>query len=205
MYRGERFNAISHLVGASLALVGLVVLIVVSSLHRDAWRTASVTIYGVSLLLLYTSSTLYHSLRGRAKRVFQHLDHTAIYLLIAGTYTPLTLVALRGRMGWWLFGAVWTLAAFGALQEFRKVKGERILSVAIYILMGWLAVVALGPLMAVLGAGGLAWLVAGGVFYTAGIAFYALDGRLPVFHGVWHLFVLAGSLAHYILILRWVA
>ena len=205
MYHGERFNAISHLVGAGLALVGLVVLIVVSSLHGDAWRVVSVTIYGVSLLALYTSSTLYHSLRGRAKRVFRHLDHTAIYLLIAGSYPPFTLVSLRGRLGWWMFGVVWALAAFGALQEFRHVKGERILSVVIYIVMGWLAVLALGPLMMALGPAGLSWLVAGGVCYTAGIVFYALDGRLPAFHGIWHLFVLAGSVAHYVAILGFVA
>ena len=205
MYHGERFNAISHLVGAGLALIGLVALIVVSSLHGDAWRIASVTIYGVTLLVLYTSSTLYHSLRGRAKRVFRHLDHTAIYLLIAGTYTPFTLVSLRGRLGWWMFGAVWTLAAFGALQEFRHVKGERILSVVIYIVMGWLAVLTLGPLMTALGPTGLAWLVAGGLCYTGGIVFYAFDGRMPVFHGVWHLFVLAGSVAHYVAILGFVA
>ena len=205
MHHGERFNAISHLVGAGLALVGLVVLIVVSSSHGDPWRIASVTIYGVSLLVLYTSSTLYHSLRGRAKRVFRHLDHTAIYLLIAGTYTPLTLVPLRGRLGWWMFGAVWTLAAFGALQEFRHVKGERILSVVIYIVMGWLAALALGPLMAALGPAGVGWVVAGGLCYTAGIVFYAFDGRLPAFHGIWHLFVLGGSLAHYVAILAYVA
>lgn len=205
MYRGERFNAISHLVGAGLALVGLVVLIVVSSLHGGARRIASVTVYGVSLLVLYTSSTLYHSLRGRAKRVFQHLDHTAIYLLIAGSYTPFTLVSLGGRLGWWMFGAVWALAALGALQEFRHVKGERVLSVVIYIVMGWLAVLALGPLKTALGPAGLAWLVAGGLCYTGGIAFYALDGRLPAFHGVWHLFVLAGSLCQFVSVVRYVA
>ncbi len=201
MHQAERFNAITHLVGAGLALVGLVVLVVVSSLHGGAWRIVSVSVYGVSLLVLYTFSTLYHSLRGPAKRVFQHLDHTAIYLLIAGTYTPLTLVVLRGRLGWWLFGSVWTLAVFGALQEFRHVKGERILSVVIYVIMGWLAIVALGPLVAVIGPGWLAWLVGGGICYTAGIVFYAFDRRLPIFHGIWHLFVLAGSLAHYVVIL----
>lgn len=205
MYYGERFNAITHLVGAVLALIGLVALVIVSSLHGDARRIASVSIYGTSLLVLYTSSTLYHSMRGRAKQVFRHLDHTAIYLLIAGTYTPLTLVTLGGRLGWRLFGAVWALAAVGALQEFRKVKGERILSVVIYVVMGWLAVVALGPLVAAIGIGGFAWLAAGGLFYTAGIVFYALDSKLPVFHGVWHLFVLAGSLAHFIVILVYVA
>jgi hemolysin III len=205
MYRGERFNSITHLVGACLALVGLVVLVVVASRHGGARRILSVSIYGASLLALYTFSTLYHSLRGRAKRVFQHLDHTAIYLLIAGSYTPLTLVALRGRLGSALFAAVWALAVVGALQEFRRVKGERILSMVIYVAMGWLAVVALGPLAEAIGSVGVAWLVVGGVCYTAGIGFYLFDRRLPVFHGIWHLFVLAGSLAHYVVVLVWVA
>jgi hemolysin III len=205
MQHGERFNAITHLVGTILALAGLVVLIVVSSMHRDPWRIVSVTIYGVSLVVLYTSSTLYHSVTGPAKRVFRHFDHTAIYLLIAGSYTPFTLVSLRGRLGWWMFSTVWALAAVGALQEFRKVKGERILSVVIYVVMGWLAMVAIKPLAVALGPGGLAWLMAGGVCYTGGIAFYAFDHKLPVFHGVWHLFVLAGSLAHFVVILERVA
>jgi hemolysin III len=201
MYHGERFNSITHLVGAALALVGLVVLIVDAVLHGGAMKIVSVSIYGLSLLALYTCSTLYHSLRGAAKRVFQRLDHTAIYLLIAGTYTPLTLIVLRGRLGWWLFGIVWGLAAVGALQEFRHVKGERVLSLVIYIAMGWLAVVALRPLADALGPWGVAGLVAGGLSYTGGIAFYALDRRVPMFHGVWHLFVLAGSIAHYLVIL----
>jgi hemolysin III len=203
MYHGERFNSITHLVGASLALAGAAVLIVFASLHGDALRIVSVSIYGASLFALYTFSTLYHSLRGRAKRVFRHLDHTAIYLLIAGTYTPLTLVVLRGRFGWWLFGAIWALAAIGAMQEFRKVKGERVLSVFLYVAMGWLGVFALGPLARAIGPTGLAWLFGGGVLYTAGIAFYAFDRRLPLFHGIWHLFVLAGSLAHYVVVLRY--
>ena len=203
MYPGERFNSISHLVGACLALVGSVVLIVLASLHGDARKIVSLSIYSVSLLALYTFSTLYHSLKGRAKRVFRHLDHTAIYLLIAGSYTPLTLVVLGGRLGWALFAAVWALAVIGVVQEFRKVKGERVLSVVIYVTMGWLAVVALGPLARALGTAGFAGLISGGVFYTAGIAFYALDRRLPVFHGIWHLFVLAGSVAHYLVVLAY--
>jgi hemolysin III len=203
MYPGERFNSISHLIGACLALVGTVVLIVLASLHGDARKIVSLSIYGASLLALYTFSTLYHSLRGRAKRVFRHLDHTAIYVLIAGSYTPLTLVVLRGRLGWSLFVAVWTLAVVGVVQEFRKVKGERILSVVIYVTMGWLAVVAFGPLARALGPVGLAGLISGGIFYTGGIIFYALDRRQPVFHGVWHLFVLAGSVAHYIVVLAY--
>jgi hemolysin III len=200
MYHGERFNSITHLVGAGLALAGAVALIVFASLHGDAQRIVSVSIYGASLLALYTFSTLYHSLKGRAKRVFRHLDHTAIYLLIAGTYTPLTLVVLKGRLGWWLCGTVWALAVIGAVQEFRKVKGERILSVVLYVAMGWLGAIAFGPLARAIGPAGLAWLVGGGVFYTAGIAFYAFDRRLPLFHGIWHLFVLAGSVAHYVVV-----
>jgi hemolysin III len=203
MYHGERFNSISHLVGACLALVGTVVLVVLASLHGDARKIVSLSIYGVSLLTLYTASTLYHSLKGRAKRVFRHLDHTAIYLLIAGSYTPLTLVVLGGRLGWALFAAVWALAVIGVAQEFRKVKGQRVLSVVIYVTMGWLAVVALGPLARALGTAGLAGLISGGIFYTAGIVFYALDHRLPVFHGIWHLFVLAGSIAHYVVVLAY--
>ena len=203
MYHGERFNSVTHLVGASLALAGAAALIVLASLHGDAKRIVSVSIYGASLLSLYTVSTLYHSLRGRAKRVFRQLDHTAIYILIAGTYTPLTLVVLGGRLGWWLFGAVWVLAAIGMVQEFRKVQGERVLSVVLYVAMGWLGVVAFGPLFRVIGTGGLAGLLAGGLFYTAGIGFYAFDRRLPVFHGIWHLFVLAGSVAHYIVVLAY--
>ncbi|HEX7486442.1 MAG TPA: hemolysin III family protein [Vicinamibacterales bacterium] len=205
MHHGERFNSITHLVGAMLALVGLVVLVVVARLHGGVGRIVSVSIYGASLLMLYTFSTLYHSLTGTAKRVFQHLDHTAIYLLIAGTYTPLTLVVLGGRTGWSLFAAVWTLAVVGALQEFRRVKGERVLSVVIYLAMGWMAVFALGPLVKAIGPAGLAWIVGGGVCYTAGVGFYAFDRRLPVFHGVWHLFVLAGSLAHYVVVLAYAA
>jgi hemolysin III len=203
MYHGERFNSITHLVGAALALAGAVVLIVLASLHGDARKIVSVSIYGASLLTLYTVSTLYHSVKGRAKGILRHLDHTAIYLLIAGSYTPFTLVVLGGRLGWWLFAAVWTMAAVGAIQEFREVKGERVLSVVLYVAMGWLAVVALGPLARALGTAGLAWMIGGGVFYTAGIAFYAFDRRLPVFHGIWHLFVLAGSVSHYIVILSY--
>jgi hemolysin III len=204
MYKGERFNSITHLVGAGLALAGLVVLVVVAAQDGDARRVVSFSIYGATLLALYTSSTLYHSVRGPAKRVFQHLDHTAIYLLIAGTYTPFTMVALRGRLGWLLLTAVWSLAAVGALQEFRHVRGERVLSVVIYLTMGWLGIVAFRPLVGAIGPAGLAWLVAGGVFYTAGVGFYAFDKRLPVLHGVWHLFVLAGSIAHYVVVLAYI-
>jgi hemolysin III len=204
VYKGERFNSITHLVGAVLALVGLVVLVVLAALHGGAVRIVSASVYGASLLILYTSSTLYHSFRGAAKRVFRQMDHVAIYLLIAGTYTPFTLVVLKGRLGWWLFGAVWSLAVVGVLQEFRRSERRR-LSVVIYVAMGWLAALALKPLAVALGTAGLVWLLAGGICYTAGVVFYALDRRVPVFHGVWHLFVLAGSLAHFVVIFREIA
>ena len=155
MYQGERFNSITHLVGAVLALVGLIVLVVQAALHGGALRIVSASVYGASLLILYTSSTLYHSVRGAAKRVFRQLDHVAIYLLIAGTYTPFTLVVLGGRLGWWLFGAVWALALVGILQEFRKAKGQRILSLVIYLGMGWVGVLAFRPLAGALGTAGL--------------------------------------------------
>ena len=201
MYPGERLNSITHLVGACLACAGLVVLVVWAALYGDARRVVSFTIYGATLLLLYTFSTLYHSLRGRAKRVFQYLDHGAIYLLIAGTYTPFALVAIRGRLGWSILAIVWSLALAGILLEFRRLKGRRILAVTIYVVMGWLGIVALRPLAAALGPAGLVWLLAGGVFYTVGIAFYAADKRLPAGHAVWHLFVIAGSVSHYLAIL----
>ena len=200
---GEAFNSITHLVGACLACAGLVVLVVQASLYGDARRIVSVSIYGSTLLLLYLFSTLYHSLRGTAKRVFQYLDHGAIYLLIAGTYTPFALVALRGRLGWALLAVVWSLAVVGILLEFRYKDGRRVLAVVIYVTMGWLGVVAIRPLVAVLGTAGAAWLVAGGLFYTVGIIFYATDKRLRGAHGIWHLFVIAGSAAHYVVVLRY--
>ena len=205
MYHGERFNAISHLFGAGLAAAGLAVLVVVASLKGDPWRIVGVSIYGTMLLVLYVASTLYHSLRGRAKTVFRKFDHIAIYLLIAGTYTPFTLVTLNGVWGWSLFRAIWGLALLGIAHEFWLAKGARVLAVVIYIVMGWLALVAIGPLTARLPAPGLAWLFAGGAFYTVGIVFYALDRKLRHAHGIWHLFVLAGSVSHYIVILRYVA
>ncbi len=204
MYYGEKFNAVTHLVGAVLSLAGAIVLVVLAAVLGDPWKVVSVTIYGVTLLLLYTFSTLYHSLRGRAKNVLRELDHQSIYLLIAGSYTPFCLVTLRGRWGWSLLGIVWGLAVLGSLQEFRPRNEARVLSVVIYVLMGWVVLVALFPLMRALGPAGFAWVAAGGLFYTLGIVFYALDSRLTYAHGVWHLFVLAGSIAHYIAILYYV-
>jgi hemolysin III len=171
----------------------------------DAWKITGVSVYGATLLLLFVVSTVYHSTRGRAKGILRKLDHCAIYLLIAGTYTPFTLVTLRGAWGWSLLGAAWGLAAFGIAQEFFFGKGARLVSLAIYVVMGWMGLVALRPLADGLGAAGLAWLIAGGAIYTGGIVFYVLDERFRHFHGIWHLFVLAGSAAHFIAIAAYVA
>lgn len=204
MYHGEKFNAISHLVGAILALIGSVVLIVFAGLTGDPWKVISVVIYGITLVLLYSFSTMYHSMRGPIKELFQKLDHHSIYLLIAGSYTPFCLVSLRENWGWTLLAVIWGLAIFGSLQELRQKTDARILSVVIYIVMGWAALAALVPLKQALGSTGFAWVAAGGIMYTVGIIFYALDTRLRHAHGIWHLFVIAGSFAHYIAILFFV-
>jgi hemolysin III len=205
MYSGERFNSISHLVGAVLALAGIVALIVIAARQGDPWKIVSFSVYGACLFSLYASSTLYHSLRHRAKAVFRRLDHLAIYLLIAGTYTPFALVTLRGGWGWSLFGAIWGLAAAGMALEFLPRRGARILPMVIYVLMGWLVLIALKPLLQILPWAGFVWLLLGGLCYTFGIIFYSLDERLRHAHGVWHLFVLAGSISHYLAIFLYVA
>jgi len=205
MYYGERFNGYSHLIGALLAVTGAVVLIVIGALQADVWKIVSFSIYGATLVLLYSFSTLYHSTRGGVKRFFQKLDHNAIYLLIAGSYTPFTLVTLRGPWGWTLFGVIWGLAAVGMLQESLLGRKTRKLSLVIYVLMGWVAVVAVVPLIEALTPAGFAWVAAGGVIYTLGIVFYLYDERFKHWHGIWHLFVIAGSAVHYAAILLYVA
>lgn len=205
MYPGERFNSISHLVGAALALVGAVVLVVLAARLGDAWKIVSFSVYGVTLVGLYVFSALYHSMRGPAKNVLRKFDHCAIYLLIAGSYTPFALVSLRGSWGWWIFGVIWTLALLGIMQEIWLARGARIGSLVIYILMGWLALVAVVPLWRALTPAGFAWLAAGGVCYTLGIVFYALDQRVRHGHGLWHLCVLGGSICHFFTVLLYVA
>lgn len=204
MYYGERFNAWTHLLGTLGALAGATWLIVSASLRADAQAITSVSIYGAAMVLLYATSTLYHSVRGKAKRILQKCDHLSIYLMIAGSYTPFCLISLRGAWGWSLFGVVWGLALIGMLQEIKPRSEARVLSLVIYAVMGWVAVVAASPLIAVLGLTGFAWLTAGGLLYTVGIVFFVLDARVRHFHGVWHLFVIAGSLAHYVAIVRYV-
>ena len=205
MYHGERFNAYSHLIGALLAVIGAVILIVLASMQGDPWKIVSFSIYGATLILLYASSTLYHSTRGRAKNIWRKLDHGAIYLLIAGTYTPFTLVTLDGGWGWTLFGVVWGLAIFGIVQELTLKSEKRMLSLMLYLGMGWVAVIGVVPLINALSWAGFLWIVAGGAVYTIGIIFYFYDETFKHWHGIWHLFVLGGSALHYFAILLYVA
>jgi hemolysin III len=203
MYPGERFNSLTHLAGLLLAAAGSAVLITRSALYGDAWKVVGSSIFAASMVLLYGASALYHSVRGRAKRVLVKFDHCAIYLLIAGTYTPFALVTLRGAWGWSLFGVVWGLAIVGIVKELWLGR-DRIPSVPLYLAMGWLAVVAAVPIVRELPGPGLAWLVAGGLLYTGGIVFYANDERWRHAHGVWHLFVLGGTACHYLAVLLYV-
>ncbi|HNR38497.1 MAG TPA: hemolysin III family protein [Acidobacteriota bacterium] len=200
----EIANSAIHGAGALAAVAGLVILVAAAAATGDGWRLASAVIFGVTLVLLYTASTLYHSVaHPRAKRVFRFIDHVAIFLLIAGTYTPFTLVSLRGPWGWSLFGVVWGLALAGIAGQSRLLHRWTALSLVLYISMGWAAVVAVRPLVAAVAPGGLLLLLLGGIAYTAGIGFYVWR-RLPYQHAVWHGFVLAGSVFHYWAVLGYV-
>jgi hemolysin III len=195
--REELANSLTHAFGAVLSVAGLVLLVVFANLHGDAWHVVSTAIFGTTLVLLYTASTLYHSFRGeRRKQVLQKFDHAAIFLLIAGTYTPFVLVTLRGPWGWSLFGVVWGLAVVGVTMKFWLAGRFRVISTLIYLAMGWLVLIAIKPLVAVLPAGGMKLLVAGGLCYTGGAVFY-LWKRLPYHHAIWHLCVLGGSACHW--------
>jgi len=196
-------NAITHGVGAILAIVGSVFLIA-ASMRGTAWVVASCSVFSATLVLVYLCSTLYHSLvRTRARHLFQVLDHSAIYLLIAGTYTPFTLVSLHGRLGWWVFAVEWALALAGVIFKSFAVGRFAVASALVYLFQGWLGVFAARILAQSIGWHGVLWLGAGGLAYTLGIVFFALD-RLRYFHAAWHLFVLAGSVAHYFAILFYV-
>lgn len=205
MYKGERFNSISHLLGAVAAAAGTTVLVVIAARQGDAWKIVSFGIYGTSLILLYLFSTLYHSLRHGGKIVFRQLDYLAIYLLIAGTYTPFTLIALGGPWGWSIFGLVWGLALLGMILEVLLSKSRRIIPIVIYLVMGWCMLIALKPLAEAMSITGVCGLLLGGLFYTSGLLFYRLDHKFAHFHGIWHLFVLAGSLCHYVTIYYFMA
>jgi hemolysin III len=200
MYPGERLNSITHLVGTVLALIGVPFLVLTAARGGEVLPVVSASIFGSTLVLLYLLSTLYHSVRGRAKEVLQKLDHLAIYLLIAGTYTPVALVALGGALGWTIFGINWGLALVGVVVEFIPWKHSRVISHILYVVMGWLALVAIGSIFQGLGTLGAVLIFSGGFLYTAGIGFYAWK-RLPHHHGIWHLFVLGGSICHYAAIL----
>jgi len=205
MYPGERFNSITHLIGSVLALAGASVVITLAAQRGGATRITAVAIYGAMLFLLYLSSTLYHSFRGRAKQIFHVFDHCSIYLLIAGTYTPLTLITLRGKWGWWMFAVVWSLAIAGVVKDALFHGRYRAASVVLYILMGWLVVVAFTPLKLALPSAAITLLLAGGLAYTVGVVFFAMSKKVAYTHGVWHLFAIIGSVFHFIAIARYVA
>ena len=197
-------NSITHGLGALLSVSGLIVLVALSATHHSTRLLVSVTVYGATLCLLYLISTLYHAIPvSRLRRVFRFLDHASIYLLIAGTYTPFTLVLLRGGWGWTLFGMVWGIAVLGVIFKVFSTGRYKGFSSALYIGMGWLVIIAIKPLLAVLPISGFVWVALGGLFYTGGIVFYSKD-RIRYFHMVWHLCVLAGSACHFVAILRYV-
>ncbi len=200
----EIANSLTHGLGAALSVAGLVVLVVLAAVHGDVWRVVSFSIYGGTLVSLYLVSTLYHGIKHpRAKGVLQIIDHAAIYLLIAGTYTPFLLVSLRGTWGWTLLGIIWGLALLGMGFQSIFVRRQGKLSIMTYILMGWLCVVALREMLVSIPPGGLIWLAVGGVLYTVGVLFYVWH-RLPYNHAIWHLFVLAGSTSHFLAVLFYV-
>ena len=201
LVREERASALTHGVGALAALAGGAVLVALASLHGDGWQLAAAIVFSISLLLLYSASTLYHAVQQpRAKSALKVLDHCAIYLLIAGTYTPFTLVALRGDVGRNLFVAIWSLAAAGIAFKLFFTGRFKLLSTVVYVAMGWLVLVAIEPVMQALDAWTFGWLLAGGAFYTLGTVFYHRPS-MRYSHAVWHLFVVAGSVCHYIAVL----
>ncbi|MFH1533171.1 MAG: hemolysin III family protein [Pseudomonadota bacterium] len=193
----EIANSVTHGIGAALAVAALSILVTCAGLFGDAWRVVGFSIYGASLVLLFLFSTLYHAFQNpRLKTVFRVLDHAAIFLLIAGSYTPLTLVTLRGAWGWTLFGVIWGIAVIGIVTTVAFLNAPRWLTALIYVCMGWLAIIAIKPLIAALPTGGMVLLAAGGLSYTGGVVFYVWE-RLPFNHAVWHLFVLGGAACHY--------
>ncbi|MDD9267927.1 hemolysin III family protein [Paenibacillus sp. GCM10023248] len=200
----EKANAISHGIGVLLSIAALILLVIQANLHGNAWHLVSFSVFGAALVILYTCSTLLHSVRHpKVKDVFELLDHSAIYVLIAGTYTPYLLVTLRGPLGWTFFGVIWGLALAGIVLKIFFVKRFILISTLCYILMGWLIVVAFKPLYTNLPLGGIVWLVAGGLLYTFGSIFYVWR-RIPYHHAIWHIFVLAGSACHFISIIGYV-
>ncbi len=200
----ELCNAISHGLGTGLSIAACVLCIVRAAIHGDAWCVVSASIYGASLIMLYCMSTLYHSFTNKtAKRVFRVFDHTSIYLLIAGSYTPITLVTIRSALGWVIFGIVWGVAILGIVLNSISIDKFKIFSMVSYIMMGWAVILGISPLIKALPRNGLVFLVIGGICYTVGIIFYALK-KLKYMHSVWHLFVLAGSILQFFAIYLYV-
>lgn len=200
----EIAHAVTHGIGIALAISGLAVLVAFASLHGDAWHITSSSIYGATLVLCFSASTLYHGIPlPRAKRVLQRIDHAAIFLLIAGTYTPFTLVNMRGGWGWTLFGLVWGLAVMGMVLELATRRRHKALSLTMYLGLGWLVLVAIKPMWATVETGGLVLLLVGGLCYSFGVLFYVWK-RLAYHHAVWHLFVLAGAIFHFFAVLFYV-
>ncbi|MCA1012595.1 PAQR family membrane homeostasis protein TrhA [Halobacillus halophilus] len=202
--REEIANAITHGIGAVLSVGMLVMLVVFASLEGNAWHVVSVSIYGVTMLMLFVSSTLVHSFPpGKMKDLFEIFDHSAIYLFIAGTYTPILLVPLRGSLGWTLFGIIWGMAILGVMFKVFFVKRFVVLSTLFYVLMGWLLIIAWGPLTSEVPAAGITYLILGGVLYSIGSIFYVWRS-FTYHHMVWHLFVLGGSIFHFFTIFFYV-
>lgn len=200
----ELANAISHGIGAFLSIAGLATLVAFAALYGDVWHITSCAIFGSTMVILYTASTLYHSVtHERIRCVLQQLDHAAIYLLIAGTYTPFLLVNLRGNWGWTLFGIIWGVAIVGMVLVFTCQKRSEKISLALYLCMGWLALVAIKPFISNIELGGLGLILAGGMFYTLGVFFYVAD-RIPFNHAIWHGFVMLGTGAHFFAVLYYV-
>lgn len=198
MYHSERFNSISHLIGVAFAIAATSILVTTAILKADASRIVGFSVYGAMMIILYTMSTLYHSFKDeRLKKTFMQFDHLSIYLMIAGTYTPFTLIALQGAWSWTILIVIWSLALFGIAQELWIGHRTRKISLVTYLLMGWLMVVAFEPLAANLPRPALLWVVGGGLLYTVGFVFYLFDDRIKHGHGIWHLFVLGGTIAHF--------
>jgi hemolysin III len=201
----EWFNAISHGITALAAIVGFVILVILGNSSAQSFTLFSAIVYGLSLVSLYTFSTFYHGLRhGKAKNVFHILDHCGIYLLIAGSYTPVLLVSIGGTTGWVLFGIQWAFACIGIVIKVFYTGKYDLISTLMYAVMGWMIVIRWQYLVDAISSPALTLLLAGGISYTVGIVFYLLDTRIKYLHFVWHLFVMAGSLFHYIMILKYV-
>lgn len=198
MVKNERLNSITHLVGASLTLPAGSMLVILAALQGNTWKIISFLTFTFTLFLLFLFSTLYHSFQGTTKAVFRKLDHISIYLLIAGSYTPFTLISLRNTIGWEIFGTIWILALLGILIEFLPRQGKRILPILLYLGMGWLILIPYKTLIHSFPIAGFIWLLTGGAFYTIGAGFYIFSKKISWFHAVWHIFVIFGSTCHYL-------